>query len=391
MSINDQKHLFDLPEDVTYLNMANQSPSFKAMHEAGLNGLLQKQLPFTIAVSDYFEPVKELKTLFAKLIAAEDHNRIALMPSASYGVATVAHNITLKPDDEILIIDEQFPSNVYAWQKLAKKYGATIKTVSMPKTRTDRAKLWNEAVLNAIHANTAVVAMGNIHWSNGSLFDLKAIREKSQNHNALLIIDGSQSIGALPFSVEDIQPDALLCAGYKWLFGPYGCAYAYFGPYFDHGNPIEDNWRNRMYSEDFAGLTNYEQHYRPLANRYDAGECGSFMYVKMQIAALKQVVAWSPNAIQAYCKSISAKAVLELEGLGCYIEKPNSRTHHLFGIELPPDINIKDLKSALDRQQIYVSIRGKYLRISCHLFNTEKDFDKLVTCIASVLIKHKNG
>ena len=50
-----------------------------------------------------------------------------------------------------------------------------------------------------------------------------------------MIIDGSQSVGALPFSIKDIQPDALICAGYKWLFGPYGCAYGYFGPYFDNG------------------------------------------------------------------------------------------------------------------------------------------------------------
>jgi selenocysteine lyase/cysteine desulfurase len=220
------------------------------------------------------------------------------------------------------------------------------------------------------------------------LFDLKSIREKSRTENALLIIDGSQSVGAVPFSVKEIQPDALICAGYKWLFGPYGCAYAYFGSYFDNGSPIEENWYNRLKSENFAGLTNYESEYKPLANRYDVGECGNFIYVKMQIEALKQVLEWTPAAIQAYCKSISAKTIIELEHLGCKIEDSHYRTHHLFGIELPNDLDINFLKNELEKQKIYVSIRGKYIRVSCHLFNTEKDFDKLIACISSVLIKN---
>ncbi|WP_142785643.1 aminotransferase class V-fold PLP-dependent enzyme [Changchengzhania lutea] len=385
MLLDNQKHIFNIPKDVTYLNIASQSPSFKAIHEAGLNGLLQKQHAFTISISDYFEPVKELKTLFAELIEADDYNQIALIPSASYGMASVANNIRLKPEDEILIVDEQFPSNVYVWQKLATKYGATLKTVSIPQSGNLKGKRLNEAILAAITSKTAVVAMGHIHWTNGMLFDLKVIRKKATAHKALLIIDGSQSVGALPFSVKDIKPDALICAGYKWLFGPYGCAYAYYGKYFENGSPIEENWYNREDSENFAGLTNYESQYKPLANRYNVGECGNFIYVKMQIAALKQVLDWTPQAIQEYCKSISSQAVLKLENLGCTIENSRYRTHHLFGIELPIGLDVNYLKNELEKQKIYVSIRGKYIRISCHLFNTESDFDNLITCIAAVL------
>ena len=96
----------------------------------------------------------------------------------------------------------------------------------MPKSKTNRGKSWNEAILESISDKTKVVSLGNIHWANGTLFDLKSIREKTTKHRALLIVDGSQSVGVLPFSVKEIQPDALICAGYKWLFGPYGCGYA---------------------------------------------------------------------------------------------------------------------------------------------------------------------
>ncbi len=383
--MQNQKHLFDIPEDITYLNIASQSPAFKALYDAGLEGLKQKNRPYKIRISDYFEPVIELKKLFAQLIDADDFNRIATIPSASYGIATVANNIVLKENDEILIIDEQFPSNVYTWQKLAEKYNATIKTISAPKSDTDRVKLWNEVILNAINSNTAVIAMGNIHWSNGSLFDLKAINTKAKQHHALLIIDGSQSVGALPFSIKELQPDALICAGYKWLFGPYGCAYAYYGAYFDNGNPIEENWSNRLNSENFAGLTNYEPRYKPLANRYSVGESGNFIYVRIQIEALKQVLEWTPQAIQDYCKNISAEAVKELKALGCYIEDSEYRTHHLFGVRLPERLDVDALKKDLFNKNIFVSFRGNYIRISCHLFNTAEDFKPLISCIASHL------
>jgi selenocysteine lyase/cysteine desulfurase len=380
MPLQHQKQRFDIPEDITYLNIASQSPAFKAVYDAGLEGLKQKNRPYTILGSDYFEPVVALKKLFAELVDVDDYNRIATIPSVSYGMATVANNITLNESDEILVIDEQFPSNYYSWKNLADTYNATIKTIS-----PIDGEHWDTTILVAITDKTAVVAMGHIHWSNGDLFDLKAIRKKTKQHKALLIIDGSQSVGALPFSVKEIQPDALICAGYKWLFGPYGCAYAYFSKYFDHGQPLEENWSNRLDSDNFAGLTNYQPQYKPLANRYTVGESGNFIYVNMQIAALKQVIEWTPKSIQAYCRSISIEATQQLIALGCEIKHPEHRTHNLFGIKIPEEIDLNTLKTALQKQHIFVSFRGAFIRISCHLFNTKQDFENLVNCIKSVL------
>ncbi|QCE42611.1 aminotransferase class V-fold PLP-dependent enzyme [Psychroserpens sp. NJDZ02] len=385
MDLKQQKHLFDLPEDITYLNIASQSPAFNTIHQAGLDGLLQKKRPYLITGSDYFEPVKQLKSLFAQLIDEDDYNRIALIPSASYGIATVTNNIVLKPTDEILIIDEQFPSNYYSWKRLADQYQATIKVVKTPIDSENSGKQWNLDIIEAINSNTAVVAMGHIHWSNGTLFDLKAIRKKSKQHQALLIIDGSQSIGALPFSVKELQPDALICAGYKWLFGPYGCGYAYFSKTFDNGIPLEENWTNRLNSDNFSGLTNYQEQYKPLANRYSAGESASFLNVKMQIAALQQVLEWTPLAIQQYCKTITQKAVHDLRLLGFIIEDEAYRTHHLFGIKLPENIAPEIVKQTLADHNIFVSFRGNYIRLSCHVFNTPEDFETVLSCFSYII------
>ena len=385
MDITEQKNLFDLPENICYLNTASLSPSFKAVEKAGIDAVMQKSRPYLIPSSDFFDPVIELKKRFAKLIELDDYERIASIPSVSYGIATVAKNIKLKPGDTVVLMQEQFPSNYYSWKKLTDKYNARLKTVEVPKLKSNRAKLWNEAILEAIDDSTAVVAMGHIHWSSGALFDLKTIRAKTRQHGALMIIDGSQSVGALPFSIKELQPDALICAGYKWLFGPYGCGYAYYGPYFDHGEPLEENWTNRMDSHILPDLTQYQSQYKPLANRYVMGESGSFIHVKMQLEALKQVISWTPKAIQEYCKQISAKAVSELRDLGCDIEADDYRSHHLFGLKLPETVNIKTFKKELKKNNIFVSFRGTFVRLSCHFFNTEADFDKFVSCLKSVM------
>lgn len=385
MDIAEQKNLFDLPENICYLNTASLSPSFKAVEKAGIDAVLQKSRPYLIPSSDFFDPVIELKKRFAKLIELDDYERIACIPSVSYGIATVAKNIKLKPGDTVVLMQEQFPSNYYSWKKLTDKYNAQLKIVEAPRTKTDRTKLWNEAILEAIDDSTAVVAMGHIHWSSGALFDLKTIRAKTRQHGALMIIDGSQSVGALPFSIKELQPDALICAGYKWLFGPYGCGYAYYGPYFDHGEPLEENWTNRLDSHILPDLTQYQSQYKPLANRYVMGESGSFIHVKMQLEALKQVISWTPKAIQEYCKQISAKAVSELRDLGCDIEADDYRSHHLFGLKLPETVNIKTFKKELKKNNIFVSFRGTFVRLSCHFFNTEADFDKFVSCLKSVM------
>lgn len=385
MPLTLQKELFNIPEDINYLNIASLSPSFISIEEAGINAVLEKSRPYTITSKTFFDPVSQLKTLFAGLIDADDYNRIATIPSVSYGMASIANNIVLNKGDEVLVADEQFPSNYYAWKKLADRYKAILKIIKQPTSRHNCGKHWNKNILAAINDRTALVAIGNVHWSNGTIFNIKEIRKKTKLHQALLILDGSQSVGAMPFSVKDIQPDALVCAGYKWLFGPYGCAYAYFGPYFDNGNPIEENWANRIHSEDFSRLTRYQPVYKPLAGRFNVGQSGSFIYVQMQIAALTQLLQWKPEAIQEYCREITKEAVATLITAGCFIENPEDRAQHLFGVKLPDNTDKELLKKKLTEQNIFISYRGDYIRVSCHLYNTSADLNELAACIVSVI------
>ncbi|MFK5889989.1 MAG: aminotransferase class V-fold PLP-dependent enzyme [Flavobacteriaceae bacterium] len=378
--LSNQSHLFSLPTDVTYLNGAYMAPLSNAVAEIGQKALLQKQNPTKIFGDDFFEPTKKLKQIFAKLIDVKEAEQIAIIPSVSYGLATVANNISLKADDEILVLQEQFPSNIYIWQKLTDKYKAKIITVKAPDLKANRGQEWNKRILNSITAKTAVVAVPHVHWADGTLFDLKAIRKKTKENDALLIIDGTQSVGALPFSVEKIQPDALVCAGYKWLMGAYGLGVAYYSEKFNDGNPIEENWINRYNSQDFADLVNYESRYQSGAGRYNMGEVSNFVYTPMLTAAIEQILKWQPQNIQDYCQEISREAIDNLRDLGCFIEEADYRAKHLFGIYLPDTIDVDKLKARFNVQKIYVSFRGKAIRVAPNVYNTKADFDRFVSC-----------
>ena len=208
-----KKTEFNLDPNITYLNCAYMSPLMHSVEEAGIHGIKKKRQPNIISGEDFFSESDELRTEFAKLINSEQSNQCVVIPSVSYGMANVAKNLQLKKGDNIIVVGEQFPSNVYPWVEVAKKAEAEIITVPPPQSENERGKLWNEEILNAINSRTQLVACGHIHWADGTIFDLRSIRQKTFEVDAWLVIDGTQSLGAVPFDVNRLKPDALIAAG----------------------------------------------------------------------------------------------------------------------------------------------------------------------------------
>ncbi|WP_282086832.1 aminotransferase class V-fold PLP-dependent enzyme [Aquimarina algiphila] len=373
-----QKHHFDLSEDITYLNGAYMAPQLKSVTEVGLSSVVKKSKPNEILPEDFFTQKEILKQRFATLVDAPDYKNMAIIPSVSYGIANAANNVTIQKGSEIILVDEQFPSNVYIWREIAQKHDAFITIIKPPLDFKNRGAIWNQNILNAITEKTAVVAMCNVHWADGTLFDLKTIRAKTKTVDASLIIDGTQSIGALPFSIAEIQPDALICGGYKWMLGPYSIGMAYYSDAFNDGTPIEHNWMSRYNSEDFSKLTQYEDRYQEKAARYSVGESSNFVLTPMLIRAIEQLIEWSPAAIQEYCKTISASAIQKLRDLGCFIEDDLHRAHHLFGIYFPEHMDVEKLNAKLKQENIIVSFRGNAMRVSPNVYNDTADFDRLI-------------
>jgi selenocysteine lyase/cysteine desulfurase len=379
-----QKHLFSLPENHHYLNCSYLSPLLKKVETAGIKGIQSKRRPWNTTPEDFFRDSNKLRSLFSALVNADQPDDIAIIPAVSYGLAVAAKNIDPQKGSKIIIAGEQFPSNVYVWKQFCKGHDCKLEIIDPPDDFNNRGKNWNQRILEAIDSKTLLVALGNVHWTDGTLFDLKKIGKKVRRADGYLVIDGTQSVGAFPFDVQEVKPDALICTGYKWLMGPYSMTMGYFRPRMQNGIPLEEGWIVRKNSEDFSGLINYENEYQPGARRFDMGGRSNFILVPMMIEALKQILEWGPSNIQKYCNNLTSELVQTLPEYGYRIENSNWRGEHMFGIRLPREIPIKSLQQKLDEQNIHVSVRGSAVRISPNVYNDETDISILLKTLKDV-------
>ena len=365
-----QKSAFTLPGGIHYLNCAYMSPAPRRVQEAGIQGVRRKGNPAAITADDFFDDVDELRRLFARVVTAPEAERVSIVPSVSYAISTVARNTSLDRGQSIVSGLHQFPSNRHPWERLCADSGAVMKVVAPPADAPDTTAAWNDAIVEAIDGDTGVVAMGQVHWADGTPFDLVRIGRRAREVGAALVIDGTQSVGATPFDFEAIQPDALVCAAYKWLLGPYSMAMAFYGARYDDGVPLEESWMSREGSRDFAGLVNPAVAYRPGGARFDVGETSNFALVPMAIAALEQVLEWGVERIDAYLRGLSGQF---FPGKG-----------HLFGLSLPAHVDPADVKARLQERGVVVSVRGHAIRVSPYLYNDEADLEALTDSLALI-------
>ena len=378
--MNCQKQKFILTGKKSYLNCAYMSPMLKKVEKAGISGLKTKRSPHKLTPTDFFSGVSNLKKQFAFLINLKDCERVALAPSVSYGMANVTNNIKLESSENVVLLGDQFPSNVYPWMSLVKKHNAELVFVEKPKVEKKCGELWNKKILEKINKKTKVVSMGMVHWADGTIFDLERIRKKTKEVGALLIVDGTQSVGAMPFDVNKIKPDALVCAAYKWLMGPYGSAFCYYGEAFDNGSPIEESWINRKNSEDFSQLINYQDDYSEGARRYSVGQQSNFINVAMLTAAINQLNSWGVDNIYNYTESITNTCFDILDKNKVWFEEDKFRAAHLFGLR--PKNNLDLILKKIKEKKIYISLRGDSIRVSPSVYNTKEEIEKLFKCIA---------
>ena len=376
--IDSQRHLFDIPEGVAFFNAGYMSPLPKASAEAGEIALRRKSTPWVLSPNDFFTETEEFRKLAAQLIQANASD-IAVIPSASYGLAIAAKNISLNAGEEILVLEDQFPSNIYCWQRAAKENDAIIKTVPMPEDRN-----WTQAVLSLISEKTAVASLPHNHWADGGLLDLVQIRNALDKVGAKLVLDTTQSLGAMPLSVKDVRPDFLVAAAYKWLLSPYSTGFLYVAPDYQNGIPLEENWLNRKGSEDFSGLVNYQDEYQPGAVRYDMGERANFALIPSAIASFQQILDWGIDNIQATLAKRNASLMDELSGTGLTAIPDHFRAGHFLGLEYEAGFP-ENILEQLAAEKIYVSKRGNSLRVTPHLYNNDNDYERLIGALKRIL------
>lgn len=381
MLIENARHLFEIPEDVTYLNCANMAPQLKSVTDAGFGAVRAKESPWTLTAPQWFSGAETLRALAARLLDVETDG-IALVPAVSYGIAIAARNLSVSPTQTIVLLDQEFPSNVYTWRELAHKTGCRITTVR----RSGKAS-WTEALEDAIDEKTAIVAAPQCHWTDGSKVDLERIGKRVREVGAALVIDASQSLGACPLDLGRVQPDFLVAVGYKWLLGPYGLGYLYVAPKWrECGIPLEQSWLTRAGSEDFARLVDYRDEYRPGARRFDMGEFPQFVLVPMAIAALQRILDWGVSNIQETISTLTGRAAEYARGEGYDVLPAEQRCGHMIGVRHPEGVP-GELAALFREARVFVSIRGDSIRIAPHLYNSGNDIERLFEVLRAAHVR----
>jgi selenocysteine lyase/cysteine desulfurase len=366
-----QRPLFDIPDDVAFLNCAYMSPLPNVSVAAGERGLARKAQPWMITPEDFFSASEAVRARFAGLINAAPDD-VAFAPAVSYGMAQAAANIALVRTQTIVTLAEQFPSNVYPWMELAERSGAQF--IAVPRPGDDD---WTAALLAAINAATGVVAVPHCHWTDGGLIDLEAVGNACRRVGAVLCIDGTQSVGALPFDVRSIDPDYLAVASYKWLLGPYSFGFLYVAPRRQAGRPIEHNWIARRGAQDFAGLVKYQREFQDGARRFDVGERSNFALMPVADASLKLIADWTvPRILATLARRTETIAARARTKFGIDSVPSDRRAGHYLGLRFRGGVPA-DLPSQLAAEHVYVSVRGAAMRVTPHLWTTDADVERL--------------
>lgn len=377
--LQSQRDLFDIPEHVAYFNCAYNSPQLNESRDRLRLGAGAKSHPWERTPDDFFRDAELIRDL-ASVIWGGDAEGYAVVPAASYGLSTAARAVEphLRAGDRILVLEEEFPSNYLPWKRTAQESGADIVTVPTP-VQGD----WTRAILDTIDKTTQVVAVSNCHWTNGAYIDLEAIGMACREVDALFAVDATQSLGAMPFSIEAVKPDFLVAAGYKWLLCPYGFSLSYVSKRWRDARPLEETWLSRDNAQDFTALVRYSSTYMPGARRFDVGEKCTPTILPGAVAALEQIKKWGVPAIAESLSVINGRIARHLEQLGFRLPEPSQRCPHMFGALLP-DGYAGNLVAELKLKNIFISQRGNSLRFAPHLHVTGRDVDRLLESLDQV-------
>ena len=367
-------------EDATYLNLASQSPMPKVSIRAVQAALEANKNPHHKADSTFFEVPNRIRASIAKLIGGKPEE-IAVTTGASAGVAAVAYALTWKPGDEVITAKGEFPLQYATWKPMEEREGLKLKIVS-PRERFITA----DDLIAAMTPRTRVVSVSMVRFDDGSLLDVPRVAAACHAQGALLLLDISQCCGALPMDVNQLGADFMVCAGYKWLLSPFGTGF--FWAKSEHLGIVRPGpfyWLALAGSANFAALNFDDPKPGPNAKRWDSAEWAS--YYNLNLAAMdvsvdfvermgpELVVAHNRKLIELLFERLPKDRFVIASPLdaarrgpyGCFAARSREKTAEVY--------------QHLRKENVVVSLREGNIRVSPHLYNTERDIDRLISVV----------
>jgi selenocysteine lyase/cysteine desulfurase len=308
----------------------------------------------------------------AALIGAQA-DEVAFLKNTSDGLIAVANGVRWSVGDNVVLSARDFPANVYPWLNLRSR-GVEVRLVP---ERDGRLPVGDFAA--AVDARTRVLSASSVSFLTGFRQDLGALGQLCRSRGSLFVVDAIQSLGAFPLQVAELGIDCLAADGHKWLMGPEGCALFYCGRQaLERLEVASLGWASVASAYDFLS---YDTALQPDARRFETGT-----HTTAGIAGLKAAVeflsAQGIPAIAARILELTDQLCAGLERKGYTVHSPRGE-HERSGIVSCSGRtrSAVDLDRLLRGRRIVGSVRGDWLRLSPHFYNTAEEIEQVLSAL----------
>ena len=333
----------------------------------------------------------------AKLINTGEDD-IALMESTTQGMNLVANAIPLKRGDRVVVCDLEFVAVALPWVQKRAETGIEIDIVP-----NRDGQILVDDIEAAITANTRVVAISSVQWSNGFLCDLDALSRLCRERDVFLIVDAIQQIGAIPLDVRKTPIDAIACGGHKWLLAPFGCGFLYLSKefrarvkpplagYLSEAEP-EGGWGAYFQTPTIKPVRDYD--FVDVARRWEIGGTANYPGAIALAESVGLINEIGIEKVGEHVLCLTDYLIDSLQQQGLEIVTPLNRQHRSSIVTFTVgdvDQNVA-LVDYLRQHKVLVSLRYTSgvggVRVACHLFNNREDIGRLVEATGEFVRRH---
>ena len=256
------RRLMPIAERWAYFDHAAVAPLPAPARDALVRWATQSAEQGDTVWPEWNQRVEQTRKLAARLIGA-GADEIALVRSTTEGISLVAEGFRWQPGDNVVTLDNEFPSNLYPWMNLAER---GVETRRVP---TDSGRVDLDRLSAACDARTRIVSISWVGYASGWRSDLDALAEMAHRRGALLLVDAIQGLGAFPLDVSRTPLDFLAADGHKWLLGPEGAGLFYLRrEHLDRLRPLGVGWHSVVQAADYNRIA---LELKPTAARYEGG------------------------------------------------------------------------------------------------------------------------
>ena len=363
------------------LNAANVALMYHGAHQA----IIEWQDDVALNGSNNFDDnseetvFRELHQVASRLINAVPED-IAAGSSATELLCSLAWAISPSKDQNVVSTEIVFPSTVYPWQRVSSSTGCEIR---LAKEKNNFIHI-NE-IITLIDQHTAVVCISHVEYGNGQTFDLHLLAEAAHEHGALLVVDATQSAGAIPIDVQSCPVDALISGAYKWLCGPFGAAFMYLAPHLQ--TKLEPGLVGFRSHKNMWDLDASRIDYPQSAQKFEFSTMafGCAVGLTRSINFLNDV---GVENIFQYNRQLADRLIEGLQTRGAVITSPlEDKSRSSIVRAHFENIGSNKIIQSLKRAGVFVSRRGDSIRFSPHLYNSMSDIDKALAEIDNILVQ----